>query len=120
MRTRAVVPFLLLLLMVSLGSPNLCLTNCLQSCECDKTLRQFHSHCDSVQLSGGPECCLNEQSAQPDTATRKLVAPRVWLNAAASSPFSAISTSQRVAQTALLADHVSVSHLFSLHCAFLI
>jgi hypothetical protein len=120
MRARAILPLLMLLMAASLGSAVPCLTDCQQSCECDRTVRQSHSHCDPLQLSGRPECCLNEQSALPDTATRKLVAPRVWPNAAASSTFSAISISRRVAHTTLLADHVGVSQLFSLHCAFLI
>jgi hypothetical protein len=120
MRTRAIVPLLLLLMVASLGSPNSCLTDCREGCECDRSVRQFHSHCDSLQLSGRPDCCLNEQSALPDSAIRKFVSPPVWPNAAVSSTFSAISTSQRVAHAALLADHVGVSQLFSLHCAFLI
>jgi hypothetical protein len=120
MRTRAIVPLLLLLMAASLGSSNSCLTDCRKGCECDRIVRQFHSHCDPLQLSGRPDCCLNEQSAPPDNAIRKFVSPPVWPNAATSSTFSAISSSQRVAQTALLANHVGVSRLFSLHCAFLI
>ncbi len=121
MRTRAVVALFSLLMTVSLGLSNLCLTDCSQSCECDQSLRQAHSSCDSLQLRGRSECCLNGQSALPGTVTRKVVAPHLWPNAADDSTlFGVIRTSQRVAQTRPPPAEASSSHLYSLHCAFLI
>lgn len=121
MRTRAAVALFSLLMTVSIGLSNLCLTDCSQSRECDRSLLQSHPSCDSLQLCGRPECCLNVQSALPGTVTLKVVAPHPWPNAAGDSTlFGVIRTSQRVAQTRPPPAEASISHLYSLHCAFLI
>ena len=121
MSTRAVVPFFSLLLTVSLGLANLCLTDCPQSRECDRGHRQVHASCGSLQSCARAECCLNGQSAVSGTATRKVVAPRLCPEATdGSTLFRVIRTSQRVAQTRSPPAEASTAQLFSLHCAFLI
>jgi hypothetical protein len=116
-----VVLFFSLLLAVSLGLSNLCLTECSNNRECDRSLRQAHSSCDSLKLCGSPECCLNGPSVLPGTVARKVVAPHLWPNAADDSTlFGVIHTSQRVSQTRPPPAEASTSHLYFLHCAFLI
>jgi hypothetical protein len=121
MRTRVIVALFSLLVTASPGLSHLCIADCSERGEYDRSLREAHSSCDTLRLCGRSECCLNGQSALPGTVTRKVVAPHPWPDAVGDSAlFRVTRSSQRIAQTRPPSSEASTSHLYSLHCAFLI
>ena len=118
---RQVVPIFLLLLTASPGFPILSLTDCPRSGGCNGSPREVDSSCFSLQLCCEPECCRNQRTVPASASTQKLAGENPVaqpVDDAASSGL--IRRSLRIASAGTAPAAARTSHLFSLHCAFLI